>query len=313
MNKITLKDFFDSKERLWIRCETHKESKKLLKAFHKLGKKWRSGLTYLEFNGWMFYEEFTCYSNAGLFDDWCNLRQGSDTIYRFEDIIFEEKPTKDKIIITHTDTTVTATLGDKKAVARCHPEDKFDLYTGAKIALDRLFDKEQPEFKPYLERDGEFLGYIGEETDIQDINGETLHVGDLVELEMHYRNSKLTGTEFICKYDWCGYAVNGCGDFKFTKGVYNEFGITAKIKKVMSYKDIPDGKPMNGVTAVLVKDRIKVGDKVKIKGKKNKSGSVLEVKEYHLDTCPQMCVKEYKVSIKDGPIKFFFEDLLEIL
>lgn len=312
MNKITLKEFFDSKERLWIRCETHKESKKLLKAFHKLGKKWWNGFTYLEFNAWMFHEEFTCYSNAGFFDDWCKLRKGSNTIYKFEDIIFEEKPVE-KIVITHTDNIVTATLGDKVAVSRCHPEDKFDLYTGAKIALDRLFGKEQPEFKPYLERNGEFLGYIGEETDIQDINGETLHIGDLVELEMHYHNSKLTEKEFICEYDWCGYAVNGCGDWKFTKGVYNEFGITAKIKKVMSYKDIPDGKPMHNVTAVLVKDRIKVGDKVKIKGKKNKSGIVLEVREYFFNTCSQNYVKEYKVKIKDGPIEFISEGLLELL
>ena len=32
----------------------------------------------------------------------------------------------------------------KKGVARCHPDDTFDFYTGAKIALERLEDAEKP-------------------------------------------------------------------------------------------------------------------------------------------------------------------------
>ena len=28
--------------------------------------------------------------------------------------------------------------GDKVGVARCHPDDKFDIFTGAKLALERL-------------------------------------------------------------------------------------------------------------------------------------------------------------------------------
>ncbi len=33
---------------------------------------------------------------------------------------------------------VIAQKGDKEGVARCHPDDKFDLMTGAKLALERL-------------------------------------------------------------------------------------------------------------------------------------------------------------------------------
>ena len=32
----------------------------------------------------------------------------------------------------------------KKGVARCHPDDDFDFYTGAKIALERLKEAEKP-------------------------------------------------------------------------------------------------------------------------------------------------------------------------
>lgn len=30
-----------------------------------------------------------------------------------------------------------------EAVARCHPDDEFDLATGAKLAIDRLFAREK--------------------------------------------------------------------------------------------------------------------------------------------------------------------------
>ena len=39
-------------------------------------------------------------------------------------------------------------IGDKHGSARCSPQDKFDLYTGCRLALDRAFGKEQEETKP---------------------------------------------------------------------------------------------------------------------------------------------------------------------
>ena len=38
---------------------------------------------------------------------------------------------------------VIASRGNKKGVARCHPDDEFDFYTGAKIALERLEEAEK--------------------------------------------------------------------------------------------------------------------------------------------------------------------------
>lgn len=40
-----------------------------------------------------------------------------------------------------------------EAVARCHPDDEFDLATGAKLALDRLFARKEAR--------GEFIGFRG--------------------------------------------------------------------------------------------------------------------------------------------------------
>jgi hypothetical protein len=58
-----------------------------------------------------------------------------------------KSPKSEKIIITNDGKITAATLyrddGTKKtATARCAPEDKFDFYTGAELALRRLMGKE---------------------------------------------------------------------------------------------------------------------------------------------------------------------------
>lgn len=58
------------------------------------------------------------------------------------ELIFEEEA-NDKIVITNDGKTTTATLysNGKKAgigTAVCHDDDKFDIYAGAKLALERL-------------------------------------------------------------------------------------------------------------------------------------------------------------------------------
>lgn len=51
-----------------------------------------------------------------------------------------------KVIVNND--AVIAILKDgnttKKGVAKCHPEDEFDMHTGLQIALSRLFDKPMP-------------------------------------------------------------------------------------------------------------------------------------------------------------------------
>lgn len=39
---------------------------------------------------------------------------------------------------------VIASRGNKKGIASCHPDDEFDFYIGAKIALERLEEAEKP-------------------------------------------------------------------------------------------------------------------------------------------------------------------------
>lgn len=48
------------------------------------------------------------------------------------------KPQKQTIVIKQKDNTVTAYMGKHKAVAKCSPDDEFDLYKGAVLAITRL-------------------------------------------------------------------------------------------------------------------------------------------------------------------------------
>ena len=57
----------------------------------------------------------------------------------------------DKIEITVDGNRTIAKMGGKLGVAKCSPEDEFNIFTGAKIALDRLEEawKWIKLYKPY--------------------------------------------------------------------------------------------------------------------------------------------------------------------
>lgn len=87
--KITLKEFFESDERLVIHCDTEEKANKLLKEFDKLGKTWWVGESYLEYNDFNEYKDRTCYSNDGFYYDIEYYEDINIKVYSFEDIIFE--------------------------------------------------------------------------------------------------------------------------------------------------------------------------------------------------------------------------------
>ena len=84
--KITLKEFFDCEKKLAIHCDSEWKAKQLLRAFHKMGKHWRDGKSYLDKSCWEVYYEETCYSNNGGYDglDW--LTEHYDAVYEFEGV-----------------------------------------------------------------------------------------------------------------------------------------------------------------------------------------------------------------------------------
>ena len=106
--KITLKEFWESKEKLVIHCDTEEKAKTLLSAFDKIGKEWCTNNKYTSKNYWKVYEEDTCYSNSfGYANKDFYTRQGA-TIYEFEDVCLihtkKHQFTKDeKVILRNLD------------------------------------------------------------------------------------------------------------------------------------------------------------------------------------------------------------------
>lgn len=66
----------------------------------------------------------------------------------FNGIVKSKDPFRIVITVDGKETTAAMMRGGvivKKATARCNPDDRFSLKTGAELALSRLFEKKQPE------------------------------------------------------------------------------------------------------------------------------------------------------------------------
>ena len=62
----------------------------------------------------------------------------------FENVDVKAQGMDKRVVIGVDGNKVAARCGNKKGVARCHPDDTFDFYIGAKIALARLEESEKP-------------------------------------------------------------------------------------------------------------------------------------------------------------------------
>lgn len=128
-NKITLKEFFESKEYLAIHCDTEEKANKLLKEFDKLGEKWWGGESYLQYTNFNNYKDKTCYSNDGAYDNIKFFKDENHKIYSFEDIIFEEN--KPKNLIPEIAKMLGVEIGEEFfVVEREHTKYKLDLESG---------------------------------------------------------------------------------------------------------------------------------------------------------------------------------------
>lgn len=100
-NKITLTEFWNSDEKLAIYCNTKEKAIKLLKAFDKLGKKWKFGDSYLKNICWDSCGKNTCYDNSNTCGPvyWYKGNEYTGDkykVYEFEEIDFEEEKENDK-------------------------------------------------------------------------------------------------------------------------------------------------------------------------------------------------------------------------
>lgn len=89
MKKITLTEFWNSKNNIAIHCDTREKAKTLLRAFNKMGKKWCDDDSYLKCNIYNFYRKRTCYNNTGEYCSYDWYESLGYKIYEYEDVDLE--------------------------------------------------------------------------------------------------------------------------------------------------------------------------------------------------------------------------------
>lgn len=91
--KITIDEFFNSKETLAIRCKNEIDVDSLFNAFDKKGKTWRTGCRYCSNDMldtyWYLFGSKTCYTNDGCFYDVKLCKNANYKIYNFENVILK--------------------------------------------------------------------------------------------------------------------------------------------------------------------------------------------------------------------------------
>ncbi len=128
-----------------------------------------------------------------------------------------------------------------RAVARCCPEDEFELEIGAKLALERLFE----EFKPHLERGAKSLGTIGTATKMKDAFGRQLFVGDVV-ISVSPDGTIIGEPATVCE-DKDGQFVMGIASSCKKDGTIADGW---KVYKVKDHGELTDGETYRSIKAV---------------------------------------------------------------
>lgn len=82
---MTVNEFFESKEKLAIHCDTEEKAKTLLKVFDDDGYRWVEENRYTDESYWYVFKEDTCYSNECLY---CRIGFYQEMHYKI--IEFEE-------------------------------------------------------------------------------------------------------------------------------------------------------------------------------------------------------------------------------
>lgn len=102
---------------------------------------------------------------------------------------------------------------------------------------------------PHLTARGRFFGNIGERTDLVDVTGANLYVGDIVSV-YDYEHKTHLGHTFVVRDTEEGYQIMGAFKADFKKGISEKEGL--KIKKFKSYPDLEDGETVHRLPVKVV-------------------------------------------------------------
>ena len=221
-----------------IKCKSEEEYKAVLKKLEEKGCTWLSGHKPTEKSYYnKGYESIVVDDNTLTASSGVIVRDGFEIITA--DGFIGNKP----IIIYKDGHNVVALDKNtgKRGIAKCHPDDEFDFYTGAKLAFSRLTGCKLVEF------DGEPKPDVSEDTDTAKFKvGDTVKVKSGLEVdEIYYGSSsplvfyRTMKTNELLKIE----SVSPTGNYYCSNGYYYTPEMIEKYNDFMA-------------------DKFKVGDKV---------------------------------------------------
>ena len=86
IKRITVYEFFNSKEKLAIHCDTKAKAKKLLAEFEKRGYEWCDGKKYVDDDSYDEQKSKTCYTNDKMYGSLEQCIEENFIIFEFEDV-----------------------------------------------------------------------------------------------------------------------------------------------------------------------------------------------------------------------------------
>lgn len=125
-------------------CSTEKIAKEILKQAEREGYHWMGGEKPTTGFNWNEYGKYTyCIMNKDNFIVYGNILNNYGDPFAFIPIKKVEEYTprmyRTTIVVKSDGKTVTAFSGKYRGIAKCSPQDEFDIEIGTKLAIDRLF------------------------------------------------------------------------------------------------------------------------------------------------------------------------------
>lgn len=149
----TMKDFIEKK--ISVTFANREERIEFLKLCQKAGLRWRGGILPLAsfaLDSNMDGRKIEC-GYPGKYDKAISHSDEKwPTNAGWETVPFSEFHTEETIgVIKRNGNTITVHMGDLHGMAKCSPDDQFDLYTGCELALRRALgaEKKEPEKPKY--------------------------------------------------------------------------------------------------------------------------------------------------------------------
>ena len=168
---MTIKEFFKSKDKLAIHCDTEAKAMKLLKAFDKAGYRWAAGDSYIEGTNWDVYRKKTCYSNDGYFGNagyFIKYSKDHYTIIEFDEIELEDSSLKscvEKIqsIIDKEEKGPQSMKEAKKAIEKTLQKcaEFFGITNCGNSVCTYTYEYSDNKITIYTDRPGYWIGYHG--------------------------------------------------------------------------------------------------------------------------------------------------------